>query len=77
MGLAAGGQVVLDEGGRIRGRPEDLLELPGICVDLPDALDRGGELGGDDDGAGVEVVGDVGDGHGITPGWLGLGFRVR
>ena len=44
-----------------------LGELVGVRVDLPDALNRRREVGDDGEGAGLEVVGDVGDRHGHSP----------
>ena len=62
--LPAGTQLVVQERRRVRRRPVDLLELSGIGVDLPDAFDRGGELGDDGERESVEVPGDADHGHG-------------
>ena len=61
---AAGGELVVDEGGRIGRRTPHPLELARVGVHLPDAVGGRRELGSDGQRAGLEVVGDVGDGHG-------------
>src|SRR6476660_1672345 len=67
---AAGDKVVIDEGGGVgRGSP-DPLELTRVGVDLPDPLRGAVEVRDDGEAPGVEVVRDVGDGHGDQSFWV-------
>ena len=60
---AAGLELVAFEGRRSHRRPPPALELARVGPQLPHALQRRIELGSDGQGAGVEVLVDVGDGH--------------
>ena len=63
LDAAAGGQVVAREGRRVGRRTPPALELARIGPELPDALGRGVELGGQGHGQGLRVLADGGDGH--------------
>ncbi len=63
LDAAAGRQVVGGEGGGVGRRTPPALELARIGPQLPDALGRGVELGGQGHGQGVGVLADGGDSH--------------
>ena len=63
LDVAAGRQVVGGEGGGVGRRTPPALELARIGPQLPDALRRRVELGGQGHGQGVGVLADGGDSH--------------
>ena len=63
LDVAAGSQVVGGEGGGVGRRTPPALELARIGPELPDALGRGVELGGQGHGQGVGVLADGSDSH--------------
>ena len=63
LDAAAGREVVRREGRRVGRRAPPALELARIGPQLPDALGRRVEFGGQGHGQGVGVLADGGDGH--------------
>ena len=63
LDAAAGRQVVGGEGRGVRRGTPPALELARIGPELPDALRRCVELGGQGHGQGVGILADGGDGH--------------
>src|SRR3954468_19582423 len=64
---AAGLELEPFEGRRVRRRPPPALELARVGPQRPHAFERRIELGGDGQGAAVEVLVDVDDGHWAFP----------
>ena len=75
MTFPPGREIVIDDGGRIRGRAPPALQLAWIGPELPDAGDRGFPFARDLQGERGRVLLDIGDGS-LVFSFVGLGENI-